>query len=896
MRVILTHEQADFDAMAALLGARLLDESAIAVLPRRMNRNARAYLALYATELPFVDARDLPAEVIEAVTLVDTQSLVTIKGQTKQTVVGVIDHHPRRDDLPDGWKLTIDITGATTTLLVESLAAQNDDHLSSAEATLLLLGIYEDTGSLTYAGTTPRDIKAAAWLIEHGASLKVLSQFLDPPLSPEQRSVYQKLMTACQTLTIQGQQVVLATVDAESLTDEISSIAHKIREVLDPDGLFILVSTSEGIRIVARSVSDKLNVAHILSKFGGGGHDRAASCLIQTGQIPETERAAPLDYLMGEIKRILEAEIPPTITVGQIMSGKPRLIAPDTPAAEALVLMQRYGYEGFPVAEGDRVVGLLTRRAVDRAISHKMNLNAANLMEAGQVVIRPDASIDDLRDLIVSSGWGQIPVVDPVSGVVVGIATRTDLIKIMAPAQITQRHTNLAEKLEGALPPIRLALLKAVVAMAEEKHMAVYIVGGYVRDLLLDRPGIDFDLVVEGDALSLGRALARKYSGRTVTHARFGTAKWFVLKVKKELAVSLGLAGIAAAQELPDSLDLISARTEFYDYPTALPTVESSGIKLDLHRRDFTINTLALRLDGRHYGELHDDWGGLKDLRKGIIRVLHSLSFIDDPTRLLRAARFEQRFDFKIEKRTLELMANAFEVMKHVSGDRLRHEFDLILQEPKAGAILKRLAQLGVLATIHPAIADQDLNVTDLPVVLDDRLQEGWSLPVEVAGMPVQLALNWLVWLGKIQAIQVDKVAARLRLPSALKAALVETIEIFGRQDEIKGAAASRLVAILDRRPLLAVLAARTISQDERFKEKLDSYVLKLRHIQPGIDGTDLTRMGLKPSPRYRTILAGLRSAWLDGTISSSNEEQALVKKMIEETGSSDGTGSHPRK
>lgn len=188
MRVILTHEQADFDAIAALLGARLLDEDALAVLPRRMNRNTRAYLALYSAELPFNDPRDLPPEAIDCVTLVDTQSLVTIKGLSKTTTVMVIDHHPRRDDLPAEWKLTIDSTGATTTLMVEMLAQQDNNTLSSAEATLLLLGIYEDTGSLTYAGTTPRDVRAAAYLIEHGASLKILSQFLDPPLSAEQRT------------------------------------------------------------------------------------------------------------------------------------------------------------------------------------------------------------------------------------------------------------------------------------------------------------------------------------------------------------------------------------------------------------------------------------------------------------------------------------------------------------------------------------------------------------------------------------------------------------------------------------------------------------------------------------------------------------------------------------
>jgi len=895
MRVILTHEQADFDAIAALLGARLLDEDALAVLPRRMNRNTRAYLALYSAELPFNDPRDLPPEAIDCVTLVDTQSLVTIKGLSKTTTVMVIDHHPRRDDLPAEWKLTIDSTGATTTLMVEMLAQQDNNTLSSAEATLLLLGIYEDTGSLTYAGTTPRDVKAAAYLIEHGASLKILSQFLDPPLSAEQRTVYHQLMEACQIQIIQGQRVAFAQVEAESLTDEISSIAHKMREVLDPDGLFILVSTSEGIRIVARSVSDKVNVAHILAKFGGGGHDRAASCLIQPGDLPKEGKTSSLDTLSGELQKTVLAEIPPMVTVGQIMSKKPRLISPTTLADEALALMQRYGYEGFPVAEQGRVVGLLTRRAVDRAVSHKMNLPAASLMEAGQIVIHPDDPIDQLRDLIVSSGWGQIPVIDPQSGQVVGIATRTDLIKIMTPTQTAQRHPNLADKLEAALPLLRLALLKAVVAMAEEKHMAVYIVGGYVRDLLLERPGIDFDLVVEGDASLLGRSLVKKYGGRAVTHARFGTAKWFIQKVKDDLVQALGGRDAGAGAELPDNLDLISARTEFYDYPTALPTVESSGIKLDLHRRDFTINTLALRLDGHHYGELHDYWGGLKDLRKGVIRVLHSLSFIDDPTRLLRAARFEQRFDFRIEKRTLELMENAFEVMRQVSGDRLRHEFNLILQEPKAGAILLRLTKLGVLSTIHPALGSLDSGKTQLPVVLEPEVVKKWGLPEELAGMDVQLAVNWLVWLGKLPPESVEKVSSRLRLPAALKTALVATTDLLGMSEKIRQDSPSLLVTSLERQPLLAVLAARLISDNPVFGKQLDTFAHKLRHIRPGLDGGDLTRMGLKPSPRFRTILTALRAAWLDGRIKNSAEEKKYLDELLAGTDSHDESHSRSR-
>jgi tRNA nucleotidyltransferase (CCA-adding enzyme) len=896
MRVILTHEQADFDAIAALLGARLLDENALAVLPRRMNRNTRAYLALYSAELPFNDPRDLPSEAIDSVTLVDTQSLVTIKGLSKSATVVVIDHHPRRDDLPGEWQLTIESTGATTTLMVEMLAQRNSNTLSMAEATLLLLGIYEDTGSLTYAGTTPRDIKAAAYLIEHGASLKILNQFLDPALSPEQRNIYRILMETVQIQMIEGQRVAFAQVDAESLNDEISSIAHKMREVLDPDGLFILVSTSEGIRIVARSISDKVNVARILGKFGGGGHDRAASCLIQPGDLAEAVRSDPLDYLMGELQKAVQMEIPPMITVGQIMSKKPRMISPKILADEALTLMQRYGYEGFPVAEQGQVIGLLTRRAVDRAVSHKLNLPAASLMEAGQIVIHPDDPIDQLRDLIVSSGWGQIPVIDPHNGQVVGIVTRTDLIKIMTPPHTSQRHPNLSSKLEAALPPLRLALLRAVVRMAEEKHMAVYIVGGYVRDLLLDRPGIDFDLVVEGDALSLGRSLAKKYGGRTVTHARFGTAKWFIQKVKKDLVESFGGQVAESDEKLPDSLDLISARTEFYDYPTALPTVESSGIKLDLHRRDFTINTLALRLDGHHYGELHDYWGGLKDLRKGVIRVLHSLSFVDDPTRLLRAARFEQRFGFRIEKRTLELMENAFDVMRQVSGDRLRHEFNQILQEPQAGAILLRLTQLGVISAIHPSLATLPVDKSRFPAVVNSEITRQWDLPDDISGMDVQLAVNWLIWLGKLSSESAEKVSSRMRLPAALKQALLATSNLLAEREKIKQDSPSRLVIALERYPRLAILAACLMSDDSTFSKKLTVYVHKLRHIHPGLDGQDLTRMGLKPSPRFKLILSALRAAWLDGSVKNSAEEKQLLKELLAGTDSHDEGNRRLRK
>ena len=325
--------------------------------------------------------------------------------------------------------------------------------------------------------------------------------------------------------------------------------------------------------------------------------------------------------------------------------------------------MRLYGYEGYPVVEDGRVIGLLTRRAVDRAIAHRLNLTAAQLMDAGEITVYPRDRIEILQNKMTDSGWGQIPVVHPDSGKIIGIVTRTDLLKTLTPNHRLPTHQNLAARLEVALPKVRLYLLKTIARAAHEQRIAIYIVGGFVRDLLLDRPGLDFDLVVEGDAISLAKSLARAYGGRVTSHTRFGTAKWLLADIPEELTNELALEWQNAqprqpqatdklnanGDDLPASIDLITARTEFYTHPTALPTVEQGSIKLDLHRRDFTINTLALRMDGRHYGELHDYWGGLNDLKNGLVRVLHSLSFVDDPTRMLRAVRFEQRFNFEIE-------------------------------------------------------------------------------------------------------------------------------------------------------------------------------------------------------------------------------------------------------
>lgn len=377
MDLILTHEQTDLDGLASMLGAHILRPEAIALLPRQINRNGKAFLRRYANDLPFSDYQALPHKPIESVFLVDTQSLVTLRGMNEQTKVTVLDHHPRKVQIHPDWQVELHLTGACTTILVEKLRELNPT-LTPIEATLMLLGIYEDTGSLTYSCTTARDARAVAFLLEQGADLNIASIYLNPPLSNAQQQLYDRLLQDLVQLDIEGYSILVAKAIATDLSDEISTVAHKMREFLTPDGLVLLVSTRQGIRLVARSTTDNVDVAQLAVRFGGGGHKRASSALIREAQLSEVARRV--------IETIPEI-VTPSIKVKQMMSKNPLTLSPDISAAEAAELMKRYGFEGYPVVENKQLVGLLTRRNVDRAIAHNLNKTVGDLMTAGSISV-----------------------------------------------------------------------------------------------------------------------------------------------------------------------------------------------------------------------------------------------------------------------------------------------------------------------------------------------------------------------------------------------------------------------------------------------------------------------------------------------------------------------------
>jgi tRNA nucleotidyltransferase (CCA-adding enzyme) len=865
LTLILTHENADFDAAASLLGAWLLDPSAVPVLPRRCNRNVRAFLSIYADELPFVEASDLPRRAVNQVVLVDTQGLVTAKGVTSSTLVHILDHHPLAHELPQGWTYRGDPVGATTTLLVEELMLRRST-LKPVQATLLLLGIYEDTGSLQYQTTTARDAHATAWLLERGANLSVVGEFLHHPLEPSQIELFDRLFASAQTHIIAGHSVVVAAQVAHGYAEEVSTLAHKLRDVLDPDALFVLVALDGSLQMVCRSRTDDIDVGAIAAHFGGGGHSRAAAALIR-------DRA--LDDVARELLDRLPQVVRPAATVAQIMSRPVQTVTPETRVSEAAERMRRTGHEGYPVVRDGHVVGLLTRRGVDRAMQHGLaNRPIERVMDTGEVFVTPDDPVEKLEQLMIEHGWGQVPVVE--EGHVAGIVTRTDLIKLWVKPPLALRREQVAARLEAALPAPLVALIRDVAATARDMGLSVYFVGGIVRDLLLGFAIGDVDLVVEGDAIALAKELARARGGRVKSHARFGTAKWVI----GHWASAETPTTQHPIHDLPSSIDFVTARTEFYSHPSALPQVERSSIKQDLHRRDFTINTLAICLDPDRWGELLDFYGGEQDLQDGVIRVLHSLSFVEDPTRMLRAVRFEQRLGFHIEPRTLELISHALDLLDRVSGDRIRHELTAIFHEARPEDALCRLRQLGILKQIYVALTCDEWLLERYAHVRAALESGEWPAP-QRDGIELRTFAYLALLCCRLDATALESVITRLKVPTAQADALRQVEALKSKLPALaRRQKPSALVRMLDGAGDEALFVAWAAAESKLAARQIRRYVCRLRGVRPELDGKYLKSVGVKPGPELGRILDTLRDALLDGEVKTREEQEALVKKL----------------
>ncbi|RMG71205.1 MAG: CBS domain-containing protein [Chloroflexi bacterium] len=855
MQIITTHDNADFDGTAAMLAAYKLYPQATPVLPRRVGRSVQEFIALYRNALPFVNWVDFRPRSVERVILVDTQRIPDIRKVRRNAEYLIFDHHPRLEEAKDTITFIGERVGAVTTLMVELIRERGDISLEPLEATLMALGIYSDTGAFTYGTTTHRDLNAAAWLLEKGAAVDTIRRFLAPPLGDRQRQLLDMLINAQQTRIIQGHKITVGAVYVDHYVEHINSVAHRLRDMLESTALFLIVGMPEGnktnIQLVCRSSHDAINVGEVARYFGGGGHSRAAAANISDSTV---------EQVTNSLWDWLETHIQPTKRVADLMSLGVQTVNADDKLGDIIHSLRRIGHEGYPVLDGERVVGLLTRRDADRALEHGLrDSTVREVMLSGQVKLTPDDPISKLEQLIVESTWGQIPVVDKQDRLI-GIVTRTDLIKHWVathPATASTSEVRIQPgQITAVLGQTLAKLIQQVAQFAQERHLNIYLVGGVVRDLLLNRPNYDIDFVVEGDAITFAEAICAEFGGEVSSFRPFGTAKW------------------KYQNGLPGHIDFASSRNEFYVHPTALPSVYRSSIKLDLHRRDFTINTLAIQLSPANAAHrLLDFYGGLHDLERGVIRVLHSLSFIDDPTRMLRAVRFEKRLGFQIEPRTAELIKNALPMLARITGERVRNEIKHILKENQPENALTSLQERGILKAIHP----------DLRFDEESRQDFVLARQTELFGKIEKMRhLYWHLIMARIQPEKLQDLGERLHFGNTIIKSYISASKLVHEPGVLidPNAPISQITRHLDGIRDVALMAAWIICKDLR-RERIQQYIETWRHISPITTGHTLKSKGLPPGPRYRAILERLRDARLDGEIQTDEQENALLEQLI---------------
>ncbi len=400
------------------------------------------------------------------------------------------------------------------------------------------------------------------------------------------------------------------------------------------------------------------------------------------------------------------------------------------------------------------------------------------------------------------------------------------------------------------IPTPRRSLLRQVAALSAELGSPACLVGGFVRDALLNRPVNDFDIVIEGDATKLGRALVQKHGGRVTVHAPFKTATWF-------------------PPDADDFIDLISARSETYAHPAALPTVKPGSLEDDLRRRDFTVNAMAVRVDGDRFGELTDPLGGRADLERGLIRVLHPNSFVDDPTRLFRAVRYAARYQFQIESSTEALIPAALPYVDKLSPERLRHELDLIFEEEGAVPMMEKLWALGILGQVQPALPSDEATRARV---------RGAALVPSAVENPVHF--RWAVWLMGLTPKEIRALSKRLHFSAELLKAASAASSVFADLQSIASLRPSGCVRRLDGLPADALWAVSVCAEGEA-RSNLETYLKTWKGMKPFASGETLVEMGVPFGPRVGETLWRLRAAWLDGEVTSAEGEKKLLEKLI---------------
>jgi len=845
MDIILAHRQLDFDALASMVAVQKIYPDSVLVMDGKPNVYVQDFLALSKDQLRFRKAQDINMDEVSRIILVDTHELRRAGSLGEKVAklpgiqVEIFDHHPYCGELKPG--MVIETVGACATILVEKLEALGLP-LSGFEATLIAIGIYADTGSLLFESTTVRDVQAVAYLLGQGANLGVIADYLRRPLDEEQKKLLEQLIEQGKIEFFDGLPVYLSYAETEDYVGGLALLAQQIGELESVDTWFLLVKMENRVYVVGRSRGRGLPVDGVVQLFGGAGHPRAASATVKDAEVSE---------ILVKIRIGLQSLTVRPHLVRDMMSYPVKTVSPDTLLGEVEQILLRYGHTGVPVTQDKYLVGIISRRDVDKAIKHGLrHAPVKGFMTTKVTTVDVDAPWEEAQRLMVQHDIGRLPVVE--EGTVVGIVSRSDVLRLVhggsvpMEAQLVRERSvairqDILDLIENLPEEIR-KLLEAVRDTAEEEGYSVYLVGGFVRDLLLFFPTQDLDFVVEGSGGQFAEALLKRIpDGKLTQHIKFGTAQII----------------------FPDGshVDVASTRWEYYSFPGALPQVEGSCLRDDLFRRDFTINSMAICLNTQHFGELVDYYGGMRDLQQGEIRFLHNISFIDDPTRMVRAIRFSERYHFDLDKETREALYTAIEtgVLSKLSIERFTEEILLVLKEINYLAMGRALVNSGLFKAWFGENYDWNFDAKEVVDSAD------WSLN-----------MRWLSSISKMDSPTLEKLLNRVCLNKTLRDDTMTFIRM--RESLREPLGLIDLDRLLHNAPKAVVMV---LALDDQFNKLITEGLEAGQKINMSLDGKILLQMGVKEGPEIGEILDRVRIAWLEGRICTIEEEKGIVRQWV---------------
>jgi tRNA nucleotidyltransferase (CCA-adding enzyme) len=859
--VILTHSGADLDAISSMFAAGKLYPGSFLIHPGSLDTTTQKMVALFGDTLRLIKVKELPNKVkqnIDRVIVVDTKIPERI-GNGKEFIdkkgveVIVFDHHPESPHDLQNAKIIYKNYGSNTTILTE-LLKKKQVALTSIEATIIALGIYEDTGSFMFPSIRHNDFEAVAFLSLFGINMKIIRHFVSPFLSEKQLSLMEELISNMEEFSINGIKTIITHAKVKKYIPGISVVTHRLREIVDSDLLFVITETGKGTFITGRSNSPDYNVKNILFKFRGGGHTTAATAYIENCNVEKIKR-----QLIEEIKNTSF----PILKAGNIMSFPVKTIDAKTGIKEAFKIMARMGFSGLPVTEKNKPIGIISKRDIEKILLvESRNRPVKQYLTPNIVKVSVDSDIRKIEELMVINNVGRVLVEK--NEKIVGIISRSDLLKAFYAANAVS-NANLFSK--AAIPSreevvsfIKNSFSKDILDLfmlfgevAEKTNQHIYIVGGAVRDLFLGKKSEDLDFVLDKSAVIFARELSKKILANIKLSPEFEAAH---LKFKNY------------------SFDFSTTRREYYEGSSLLPKVEFASLKDDLKRRDFTINALAVSINKEDFGRIFDFFNGFNDLKNKTLRVMHGLSFIEDPSRLLRAIKYESKFGFTLSQNTKQLFINAvnLHVLKARKSQRIIGELLELLSAEYAPVAILKMAERGVL---YDFFGIKKLSQKRKRAIVQS---EEWITRFKVNRLYTFL---FLLLHGK-KSSEISEKLRYLSIKSKITSNLILAEKIFKKLSKQLDKIEKVELFFTLKKVLTPFIVGFILYVKEDRRIKLIDYIEYLQYTKPELTGKELKALGISEGKQYTEIFNTLTALRIEGKVKTKEDEINYILKNKE--------------